>query len=284
VAEPFQDWSRPAALCVGRVRAPLAKSTSEPATIWDGLVTGHWSLVDRFDGDGRRHLLLRRNSPEDRTSRALTPRETSVVDYAVLGQSNKQMAYELGLSQSTVSDCLSRACARLGAITRAGLMQLVATKMVTYAGTDDHVMLSFPLLRPEIAAPAGLTASEQSVFHALLAGQSNAEIAASRGRSSHTIANQVAAIFRKLELSSRSELLATHAISASVHSFSVMPFSGSVSVGDQGIEKLRAEGFRKIPKAQSREGSFHGQRRQLCVFDVVVVRPRPPELATNAEE
>lgn len=42
----------------------------------------------------------------------------------------------------------------------------------------------------------------------LLDGQSNAEIAARRGRSARTVANQVAAVLRKLGVSSRIELIA----------------------------------------------------------------------------
>ena len=40
----------------------------------------------------------------------------------------------------------------------------------------------------------------------VVAGRSNGEIAAARGRSVRTIANQVAAIFRKLGVGSRLEL------------------------------------------------------------------------------
>jgi len=57
-------------------------------------------------------------------------------------------------------------------------------------------------------ASADLTFAEQAVFSALLSGQSNQEIAASRGRSLRTIANQVAAIFQKLGVGSRAELVA----------------------------------------------------------------------------
>jgi DNA-binding NarL/FixJ family response regulator len=230
IAEPLQGWPCGAALSAARERTTEGDArTPEAATVWDELVTGHWSLVDRFDRDGSRHLLLRRNRPAERASVTLTVREASVIGYAVLGHSNKRMAYELGISQSAVSECLRRAFAKLGVGMRAGLMELVATEVAVYAGTESQVMLSFPLPRPESATPAVLTASEQYVFRALLAGQSNAEIAASRGRSPRTIANQVAAVFRKLAVGSRSELLTMHAVRASVHSFSVSPVSATTS-------------------------------------------------------
>lgn len=71
---------------------------------------------------------------------------------------------------------------------------------------DDYVVLSYP--HAAFTAPAALTSTEQAIFSALLSGQSNPQIAASRGRALRTIANQVAAIFQKLGVSSRAELIA----------------------------------------------------------------------------
>jgi len=73
---------------------------------------------------------------------------------------------------------------------------------------DEYVVLSFASV--EIAAPAILTAAEQFVFHSILAGHSSREIAARRNRSLRTVANQVAAVFHKLKLGSRSELIAKY--------------------------------------------------------------------------
>lgn len=53
---------------------------------------------------------------------------------------------------------------------------------------------------------AALRPSEQEVARGLISGRSNAEIAAQRGTSQRTIANQVAAIFRTYGVSSRAGL------------------------------------------------------------------------------
>ncbi len=53
-----------------------------------------------------------------------------------------------------------------------------------------------------------LTEAERDVALAITRGLSNAEIAALRHRSPRTVANQVAAILRKLDVSSRGELAA----------------------------------------------------------------------------
>jgi DNA-binding CsgD family transcriptional regulator len=53
-----------------------------------------------------------------------------------------------------------------------------------------------------------LTPAERDVALGLLAGRSNLELAAARGSSPRTIANQIASIFKKLGVRSRSELAA----------------------------------------------------------------------------
>ena len=80
-----------------------------------------------------------------------------------------------------------------------------------FAG-DEFVVLTFADRSPQVAER--LTAAEQEVVLALLAGQSNAAIARARGRSARTVANQVARVFRKLGVSSRAELVARWTASA----------------------------------------------------------------------
>jgi len=65
------------------------------------------------------------------------------------------------------------------------------------------VVFSFPVASPEL--PPSLSASERTVALALLEGLSNAEIAKARRTSVRTVANQIASLFRKLGVSSRSE-------------------------------------------------------------------------------
>jgi DNA-binding CsgD family transcriptional regulator len=54
---------------------------------------------------------------------------------------------------------------------------------------------------------AGLTQAESDVVALLSSGCSNGEIAARRGTSVRTVGNQLSAIFKKLGLSSRNELV-----------------------------------------------------------------------------
>ena len=80
---------------------------------------------------------------------------------------------------------------------------------VVRIGGTPYVMLSYT--RPDAdtsEALPQLTRSEREVAHALLGGLSNAAIARLRGSAERTVANQVASIFRKLGVHSRTELAA----------------------------------------------------------------------------
>jgi len=99
----------------GRVDTDLALET------WRALVSGTWSLVDFIDSDGRRLLVARENAPVPPPAERLSTRERQVVAYAVVGQSQKLIAYTLGLSVSAVSTHLASACRKLGVASRAQL-------------------------------------------------------------------------------------------------------------------------------------------------------------------
>lgn len=74
---------------------------------------------------------------------------------------------------------------------------------VLRSGETEVVLLSFTP-----GERSGLTTAERDVALAVARGLSNAKIAAERQASPRTIANQVAAIMRKLGVSSRAELVA----------------------------------------------------------------------------
>ena len=119
---------REAAIAVDRARGKLRKSNPEKALeIWKALVRGRWSTVDWFDSDGRRFVLAIPNSPDVMDPRGLSERERQVVQYAAFGQTNKMIAYRLGLSRSRISLLLRTAMRKLGAKTRAQLVQRVQT-------------------------------------------------------------------------------------------------------------------------------------------------------------
>lgn len=115
---------RNAAVTVDRARGTMRKTDPENALeIWKALVRGRWSMVDWFDTDRRRFVLAIPNSPDVTDPRGLSERESQVVTLAVLGHTNKMIAYRLGLSRSRVSTVLRSAMRKLGFRTRAQLVK-----------------------------------------------------------------------------------------------------------------------------------------------------------------
>jgi DNA-binding CsgD family transcriptional regulator len=97
---------------------------SSTLDIWEGLLRGRWSLVDHIDSDGAHFLLVIRNDPEAQAPRSLSRREAQVASYAAMGHMNKEIAYELGLSLSTIASHLSHALDKLGLRSRTELVWL----------------------------------------------------------------------------------------------------------------------------------------------------------------
>jgi DNA-binding CsgD family transcriptional regulator len=120
---------RAAALAMDRARSSLRrKDPDEALSIWRALVSGRWSLVDKFDSDGRRYLVAHKNDPRTRALAALTAREQQVTAYLALGHSNKSIAYELGISESTVSELGRRALGKLGISSRGDLVRIYSAE------------------------------------------------------------------------------------------------------------------------------------------------------------
>jgi DNA-binding CsgD family transcriptional regulator len=106
---------RAAVLAVESARGRLRRTSPEEAVDkWKGLVARRWTLVDRFETDGRRFVLARENAPLLAPPVDLTDREQQVMSYAALGHHNKLIAYELGVASSTVRVLVSRVAAKLG--------------------------------------------------------------------------------------------------------------------------------------------------------------------------
>ncbi|PZR09899.1 MAG: hypothetical protein DI536_21455 [Archangium gephyra] len=94
-----------------RLRADIDEATRR----WRPLVESRWSLLDEFDTDGRRFVVAVQNTPPTPAlPKELSDREAQVLTHAKLGHSNKVIAYELGLSASTVRVLLHRASRKLG--------------------------------------------------------------------------------------------------------------------------------------------------------------------------
>jgi DNA-binding CsgD family transcriptional regulator len=104
----------------GKVR----KDELEALDLWQGLVEGRWSLIDRYDSDGRRYYVAIANPPEGVGARQLTETEAKVVAQAAAGEPNGVIAYSLGVAEATVASQLHSAMRKLGASSRMDLVRI----------------------------------------------------------------------------------------------------------------------------------------------------------------
>jgi DNA-binding NarL/FixJ family response regulator len=94
---------------------------------WRGRVAARWTLIDRFERDGKRYVLARANEPAVTSASDLSSREQQVVASAALGRTNKEIAYDLGLAESTVRVLVARAAKKLGASNRSEAIRAFVT-------------------------------------------------------------------------------------------------------------------------------------------------------------
>jgi DNA-binding CsgD family transcriptional regulator len=120
---------REAAIAIDRARSRRDQDPAGVTDLWKGLVDGTWSLVDRFDSDGKRYLIAMRNEPAGARLTALSQREAQIAALVALGRSSKLIGYELGLSEPTVSRHLGLAMSKLGITSRAELATHLAAAL-----------------------------------------------------------------------------------------------------------------------------------------------------------
>lgn len=88
-----------------------------------GILAGEWAIADHFEGEQRRFIVAQRCRAGD--GRALSERERQVLELALRGHSNKFVAFELGLTCSTVSTHLRRVMAKLRVASREAMIQML---------------------------------------------------------------------------------------------------------------------------------------------------------------
>jgi DNA-binding NarL/FixJ family response regulator len=197
-------------------RARTAAGRSEPDTAmdhWQGLVDGRWSLVDKFDSDGRRFVVAIKNDPVFPDPRGLSPRERQIAEFVGAGHTTKQIAYLLGISLSAVTNCTAHAQQKLGLSSLCELAHFFAPaglrrKLAEVAVAGEKLLVgAYPLV--DQRRIASLTPAEQAIVVDLVSGSTNFDIAQRRGSSERTVANQVQSIFQKLGTRSRADLAAS---------------------------------------------------------------------------
>ncbi len=113
---------RSAAAAIESARTKKRKSGQWALARWHPLVSARWTLVQTFETDGKRYVVARENQSHAGGVEALTERERQVVLQAILGFTNKEIAYSLGISDSTVRVLFARAARRIGVRSREAVL------------------------------------------------------------------------------------------------------------------------------------------------------------------
>jgi DNA-binding CsgD family transcriptional regulator len=120
-----RELLRHAVLMLEKSRGPLrTKDPEKSLEIRKARVAGRWSLIDQIEQNGERYIVARQNEPTAPGPALLSKREKEVVGYAKLGHHDKLIAYNLGISHSTVRVILGRAKAKLGVRSRKELLEV----------------------------------------------------------------------------------------------------------------------------------------------------------------
>ena len=208
-----------------RARAVQADTTHwqevDLAHVWRELVNGESRVKDSFHSAERCYLLLERRGQSEGTAHRAEAGKIRILEAILLESAQKSVALELGLPPSTIAGALKQCLEQFGL---PGTTSRLSPLLVgaAYAARFDTkccpgrlsqlpgVDLCYRVVsaaRPELALASRLTRAQYEVVRLLFEGKSHAEIAAARQRSTRTIANQLAAAFRKLGVSGRFELI-----------------------------------------------------------------------------
>jgi DNA-binding CsgD family transcriptional regulator len=137
-SKQLRERLRDAVRCIERARGPTRRRDPEAALdLWRVLVEARFTLLDAFQSGGRRYILAVENMPRVAGPAVLTPRERQVLAAAATGRPNKLIAYELGLSASTIRVLLARAARKLQLETRRELVALYRSYAQVNAGEGE---------------------------------------------------------------------------------------------------------------------------------------------------
>jgi DNA-binding NarL/FixJ family response regulator len=92
--------------------------------LWRALVEGRYRFVESFDWSGWRYFVLHENMDAG-YDRRLTRRELALVEAVGRGQSEKGVAFGIGVTPSTASALLKSALLKLGLRSKVDLVRLV---------------------------------------------------------------------------------------------------------------------------------------------------------------
>jgi DNA-binding CsgD family transcriptional regulator len=124
-ALPVRQRLREAVVELERCRRAGPSDDDATLSSWPTVIDKRWTFVDRFEADGRRFVVAFENPPG---YGSLSRRERAVAEGAARGQSNKEIAYDLGIAEATVRVLVWRASTKLAVRTRAQLVEALSVE------------------------------------------------------------------------------------------------------------------------------------------------------------
>jgi DNA-binding NarL/FixJ family response regulator len=208
------------ALRLSAISADANATTQLPlARLWRELSRGTSRVLDPFFSDERCYLILGLESEESATP--VAGRRLQILEAVLGGLRQKSIAIDLALAPSTVALNSRLALEGLGLSckpSRAHPLIMLAARAgghpgpalancTNFAGYQDQKLRVISIARPDQRLGKLLPSAELAVIRCLVEGLSYGEIARRRGTSTRTIANQISAVFRRLQVSGRNELV-----------------------------------------------------------------------------
>jgi len=188
------------------------------ALLWRELVHGICYVVDDFFTEDRCYVVL---AEADGPAVPLEGRRLAILEAVLCGYGQKSVAIDLDLAPSTIAlnarlglkylglSCKpSRVHPLLMVAAKAGSRSdgtLAATVSRMAVGEQQLRVVALP--RPDRRLFKVLPPAELAVIRLLIEGYCYEEMARLRGTATRTVANQITAVFRRMRVSGRSELL-----------------------------------------------------------------------------
>lgn len=192
----------------------------ELSCLWQGLCCGSYRVRDHFSSPDRHYALAEWLGPTPRDL-PFAERRLAALRRVLAGQPQKEVAYVEKLGSATVATDLQRVLDYMGFVLPPSRVPLILA-MASHASSctshrfdarcteliaDSDTFHVISTERPENRLAEQLSPTELAVLKLFVEGRSYGEIATLRQTSVRTVANQLASIYDRLEVSGRGELL-----------------------------------------------------------------------------
>jgi len=217
-------WPTLAVAGPGMIGSASARSVDEGASLsalWTELVSGLCKIEHTEFTQQTCAVIVTRSHRLSGAGARLSPRDTEILERALLEGVRKSVAVDFGLCPSSIAEILRRCFVFMGLScwpSRIPFLLVMAAHAkhapdaqrgakLLLAQNQQFLRQSISVARPDNELSAWLSPAEYEVTRLLIEGKSYQEMAKLRDTSKRTVANQLASAFHRLGISGRAELL-----------------------------------------------------------------------------